>query len=114
MTEHQKCAHGIRLTEYCGECFRISVYPAEQAQSVAQTEQFDSVVKPQHYNQGEIECIDAMRAAFGQEALENYCTITAFKYLWRADHKGNRQQDLKKAIWYLRMACGDDPREYRK
>jgi hypothetical protein len=23
------------------------------------------------------------------------------KYLTRADHKGNRKQDLEKALWYL-------------
>jgi hypothetical protein len=25
----------------------------------------------------------------------------AIKYIWRADEKGNTQQDLEKAIWYL-------------
>jgi hypothetical protein len=24
------------------------------------------------------------------------------KYITRADHKGNRKQDLEKAIWYLK------------
>ena len=35
---------------------------------------------PSHYCQGSIECIDAMEAAFGKEALENYCICNAFKF----------------------------------
>ena len=32
----------------------------------------------------------------------NYNMGNAVKYITRADHKGNRKQDLEKAIWYLR------------
>jgi hypothetical protein len=74
---------------------------------------FDPVNWPAHYNQSSIECIDAMRAAFGNEAVASYCKLAAFKYLWRADHKGIHDQDVRKAIWYLRFAIGDDPREDR-
>ena len=28
-----------------------------------------------------------------------------------ANNKSNKEQDIKKAIWYLRMSIGDDPRE---
>lgn len=55
---------------------------------------------PSHYNQGNIECIDAMVAAFGKEAVATFCHINAFKYLWRTEHK-NGLQDIDKAIWYL-------------
>jgi hypothetical protein len=71
----------------------------------------DPVGRPAHYNQGEIECIDAMYSAFGAEAVATYCRLAAFKYLWRADRKGPGAQDIRKAVWYLRFSLGDDPRE---
>ena len=46
-----------------------------------------SVVHPSHYSQGDIECIDAMVAAYGNEAVEVFCLLNAFKYLWRRDRK---------------------------
>lgn len=70
----------------------------------------DAVLWPSHYNQGDIECIDAMVAAFGAERVRTYCEIAAFKYNWRLHHKGNAEQDRAKAIWYMRFANGDDPR----
>ena len=73
----------------------------------------DPVYKPFHYTQGDIECIDAMVAAFGEYQTAVYCKLNAFKYLWRADLKKNNQdlqKDIKKAIWYLKFAIGDDPR----
>lgn len=61
----------------------------------------DKVDHPSHYNQGDIECIDAMVAAYGTEAVEIFCLLNAFKYLWRAEHK-NGKEDLEKALWYLK------------
>lgn len=55
---------------------------------------------PGHYNQGKIECIDAMVEAFGKEAVKHFCLLNAFKYVWRSDYK-NGTQDIKKAMWYL-------------
>jgi hypothetical protein len=60
----------------------------------------DMVCSPPHYTQGEIECIDAMKAAFGADELAIYCKIAAFKYVWRCEHK-NGLEDVKKAVWYL-------------
>ena len=31
----------------------------------------------------------------------NFCLGNAIKYILRADLKGNRKQDLEKAVWYL-------------
>ena len=59
-----------------------------------------NVNHPSHYNQGGIECIDAMVSAFGKEAVGNFCICNAFKYVWRAKQK-NGEEDLDKAIWYL-------------
>lgn len=41
----------------------------------------DVVNHPIHYTQGGIECIDAMKAAFGAAELAVYCKIAAFKYI---------------------------------
>lgn len=60
----------------------------------------DVVNHPSHYTQGGIECIDAMKSAFGAEELAVYCKIAAFKYIWRCELK-NGSEDVKKAIWYL-------------
>ena len=60
-----------------------------------------NVDHPTHYNNGSIECIDAMVAAYGKEAVEVFCLLNAFKYLWRSEHK-NGEEDLEKAIWYLK------------
>lgn len=60
----------------------------------------DNVNRPAHYTSGGIECIDAMQAAFGDEAVKDFCLCNAFKYLWRHRQK-NGVEDLKKARWYL-------------
>jgi hypothetical protein len=69
----------------------------------------DAVVSPSHYNQGGIECLDAMRSAFGEDALRTYAHVNAFKYIWRARYK-NGDEDLAKAAFYLAVARGEDPR----
>ena len=60
----------------------------------------NAVLHPSHYNQGNIECIDAMVAAFGNEVVANFCLVNAFKYVWRNRDK-NGFEDIDKAIWYL-------------
>lgn len=59
---------------------------------------------PTHYQSYntkiQIECIDAMRAAFGDEATAIFCKLNSFKYLWRSSSKG-QNLDIEKAQWYL-------------
>ncbi len=66
--------------------------------------------QPAHYNNGEIECIDAIKAMLGEEGFVAYCRGNAVKYQWRAGLKFNRTEDMAKSVWYTRMADGDDPR----
>lgn len=61
----------------------------------------DNVNHPAHYETNGIECIDAMVASQGKEAVSNYCVCNAFKYIWRHQHKGKSLEDIQKAIWYL-------------
>ena len=57
----------------------------------------DPVYKPYHYTQGDIECIDAMVEAFGDDQTAIYCKLNAFKYLWRSDLKNPDSEDIEKA-----------------
>jgi len=59
----------------------------------------DNVNSPPHYNQGAIECIDAIEAALGSNA-EYYYQGNILKYVWRYKYKSG-VEDLEKAKWYL-------------
>jgi hypothetical protein len=59
----------------------------------------DNVNHPEHYKTGGIETIDFIEAKSLGYHLGN-----VVKYVTRADHKGNRLEDLKKAQWYLNRA----------
>jgi hypothetical protein len=65
----------------------------------------DPVNQPDHYRQGEIECIDAIAAALTPDEFRGYCKGNVLKYVWRERHKGNAQS-LKKARWYLDRLVG--------
>jgi hypothetical protein len=56
----------------------------------------DPVNHPAHYKVGGIETIDFIEAK-----KLNYNLGNVVKYLTRADHKGNKLEDLRKAQWYL-------------
>jgi hypothetical protein len=71
----------------------------------------DMVNRPSHYNYGDIECIDAIRAMLGPDGFKAYCKGNELKYLWRSGLKFKEKEDLQKSVWYGRMANGDDPRE---
>ena len=73
----------------------------------------EEIEHPRHYTQGEVECIDAMVSAFGEEAVRDYCQLNAFKYVWRAKEKDSVESNTRKAIWFLRMSVGDDPQQER-
>lgn len=75
-----------------------SLIPCKEAIKCEQIR--DNVNHPSHYNNGSIECIDAMLSAFGEEETLHFCKLNAFKYIWRAENK-NGLEDLKKASWYL-------------
>lgn len=47
-----------------------------------------------------IEAIDCMRAAFGNEDVKSFCLCNALKYVFRCYSKG-KNADIAKAQWYL-------------
>lgn len=79
-------------------CFEL--YFADEPQTAIAP---DMINHPSHYTTGGIECIDAMIASQGVEAVTAYCTCNAFKYIWRHKHK-NGSEDLRKARWYITKA----------
>ena len=62
----------------------------------AHKEELEYVNSPLHYQGKGIEVIDII------EAFDlNFSLGNSIKYILRADKKGNKKQDLEKAIWYL-------------
>ena len=92
-----KIKDSIVIKEYQETAQKLSNNKCEEFQD-------DNMVDhPTHYqsynNDLKIECIDAMRAAFGDEHVKAFCICNAIKYLYRCYSKG-RNIDVKKAIWY--------------
>jgi len=56
----------------------------------------EAVNHPAHYNVGKIEVIDAI-----EDWQLGFHLGNAVKYIARAQHKENEEEDIKKAIWYL-------------
>ena len=59
----------------------------------------DKVNHPEHYNQGTIECIDAIEAMLSHEEFVGYLRGNSLKYRWRFRYK-NGIEELRKAEWY--------------
>lgn len=61
----------------------------------------DNVNSPNHYRQGGIECIEAIKASMSQHGFRDYLKGNVMKYMWRYENKGKAVEDIGKAIWYL-------------
>jgi hypothetical protein len=56
----------------------------------------DLVNSPKHYQGNGIEVIDII------DSFDlNFNLGNSIKYILRADKKGNKKQDLEKALWYI-------------
>ena len=71
----------------------------------------DPVSQPDHYRQGDIECIDAIEAALTAEEFRGFCKGNVMKYVWRERHKPSPtgagcDESLRKAQWYLARLLG--------
>lgn len=62
----------------------------------------ETVNHPSHYTSRAHECIDEMIAVFGTHAVIDFCKCNAWKYRYRANAKGNYEEDMEKADWYIR------------
>ena len=63
---------------------------------VNETSPTDNVNNPSHYNTGTIEVIEVI-----EDWKLNFNLGNAIKYIGRCEHKNNKKEDIKKAIWYL-------------
>ena len=73
----------------------------------------EAVNHPAHYNQqGRKECIEEMLDIFGVEQVKSFCLLNAYKYEYRHQMKGGKE-DLLKAEWYMKKytELGGDPVE---
>jgi transposase len=70
-----------------------------QGADIVTTHHTDMVDSPAHYKVGGMEVIDFIEAKGLGYNLGN-----VVKYIARADHKGNKYEDLCKARWYLNRA----------
>ena len=67
----------------------------------------DMVNHPSHYNlPNRKECIDEMIDIYGLKDVAKWCEITAYKYKYRAGHKGSVVEDMSEAAWYTIKARG--------
>ncbi len=60
----------------------------------------DMVNSPPHYNQGAVECIDAIQAQLTTEEFVGYLRGTIAKYNWRLMLKSDPHEDAQKMAWY--------------
>lgn len=61
----------------------------------------DLVNSPPHYTTGQYEVIDILQDKLSKEEFKGFLKGNVLKYLFRSDKKGNEQQDIEKAQWYL-------------
>jgi hypothetical protein len=105
---YRNCANSLnQLPEITYSDFIASLESTEKVMSLNETlmseliklnhtEQPDMVNHPPHYTVNGIEVIDVI-----ENYKLNYRLGNVVKYVLRSDLKGNRLQDLKKALWYL-------------
>lgn len=60
-----------------------------------------NVNHPKHYTQGQYEVIDVI-----EDWNLGFHLSNAIKYIARANYKGNKEEDLKKALWYIQREIG--------
>jgi len=84
-----------------GRPITLSDLIADRMEAYEKMHPTPDAINPNHYRQGEIECIDAIKAAtVNKTGIEAVCTANTIKYLWRYESK-NGVEDVKKAQWYL-------------
>lgn len=74
----------------------------------------DNVNHPQHYNTGNIECIDGIIASIGIDAAIDFCEVNVLKYAWRAKHNGKEMEDMKKGCMVRSKGSRIDRAERRQ
>lgn len=90
------------------ETLRSLGLSAKQAEQVASsglvqlTRPPDTITKVDRYNQGPIECIDALESMLGRRDFIGWLRGTIVKYQWRLGHKAAALNEAEKADYYSR------------
>lgn len=110
---------GSDMIVYCGECIEIELnsegfYETSTSliiepwmcsewdiKSIGCEPSKETVNHPNHYNTGEYEVIDVI-----EDWDLNFNLGNAIKYIARCNHKGNKEEDLKKAVFYINREIG--------
>lgn len=103
----QKCGEVWVKHHHCSESKRMEPLADILRRQIAA---HDPVDRPAHY-QGDIECIDAIKAQLTEEQWVGYLRGQVAKYNWRIGRKGEAEHDAKKLLWYAKMLAGVDPRK---
>lgn len=105
----QRCGEVWTKHHYCEEMRKAE---ADIREAFARSREWnnDPVDRPAHY-QGDIECIDAIKAQLTEEQWVGYLRGQVAKYNWRIGRKGEAEHDAKKLLWYAKMLAGADPRK---
>ncbi len=87
--------HPLYGDKFVHDVFSVESAPAYIAESAP-----DMVDNPPHYNNGGIECIEAIEAMLSKDEYIGYLRGNALKYMWRFRYKSKPFEDLRKARWY--------------
>ena len=63
--------------------------------------QTNDPINPNHYKEGDVECIESIKSSLNTEAFHGYLKASVMKYLWRYDKKDNPALCLGKAQWFM-------------
>lgn len=98
-----KCVNNDTVWEYDGsECRSVIIAQREPVADVAPVATNDNINHPLRYTKGDIECIDAIKAAtVGKTGIEAVDVGHVIRYLWRYEEKDGLES-VKKAEWYIK------------
>jgi hypothetical protein len=78
----------------------VTLHVLDDTKEIKSEEKYDDVNHPRRYASTPVECINAMRFAFGDKAVLDFCLCNTFKYLWRRADK-EPEKSVEKACWYI-------------
>ena len=108
---YEECADADRTQSYCFSFCKnwliehatggdmCKLYNSKEYREKME-EKKENVNHPSHYNDGDIECIDAAKAMLTDEEFRGAIKFLCLKYIWREKHK-NGDEDLRKVKEYI-------------
>ena len=100
-----KITEKIKLNDAIPEQWDSAWKASYKKNTVEDLKTYDVVQRPAHYNAGDIECIDGIKAMLTEQEFIGYLRGNSLKYRWRYPYK-NGIEDLLKAEWYETRLLG--------